>query len=163
MRNISIVNTAYYVFVYTDKQLHDIKQICCRKDDAVPLAIDTTFNLCDLWLTDTSYRNKRLLNESTGTSPVFLGPCMFHFTKDEEEFSRFTTEIRIGNSGLDDLKTLGVDIESAIYNEFKRHNQELSRLVCVRDLKKYSEEKIFKLFQKTNQSSAQKSHSKAKS
>ena len=104
IRNISIVKSAYYVFVYTDRQLHDIKQFCCRKDDSVPLAIDTTFNLCDLRLTDTSYRNERLLNESTGTSPVFLGPCMFHFTKDEEAFNRFASEIRIGNSGLADLK-----------------------------------------------------------
>ena len=55
IRNISIVKSAYYVFVYTDRQLHDIKRFCCRKDNAVPLAIDTTFNLCDLWLTDTSY------------------------------------------------------------------------------------------------------------
>ena len=52
-------------------------------------------------------------------------------------------------------------MESAVYNEFKRHNQELSRLVCVRHLKKRDEEKLFKLFQKTNQSSAQKYHSKA--
>ena len=48
IQNISIVKSAYYVFVYTDRQLHDIKQFCCRKDDAAPLAIDTTFNLCDL-------------------------------------------------------------------------------------------------------------------
>ena len=160
-RNISIVKSAYYVFVYTDRQLHDIKQFCCRKDDSVPLAIDTTFNSCDLRLTDTSYRNERLLNESTGTSPVFLGPCMFHFTKDEEAFNRFASEVRIGNSGLADLKILGVDMESAIYNGFKYHNQELPRLVCVSHLKKRDEEKMLKLLQKTNQSSAQKSPSKA--
>ena len=154
IQNMSIVKSAYYVFVYTDRHLHDIKQFCCRKDDAVPLAFDTTFNLCDLWLTDTSYRNKRLLNESTGTSHVFLGPCMFHFTKGEEAFSRFASETRTGNSGLDDLKILGVDMESAIHNGFKCHNQELPRLVCVRHLKKRDEEKMLKLLQKTNQSSA---------
>ena len=55
IRNISIVESAYYVFVYTDRQLHDIIQFCFRKDNTVPLAIDTTFNLCDLWLIDTSY------------------------------------------------------------------------------------------------------------
>ena len=91
---------------------------------------------------------------------MLLGPCMFHFTKDEEAFSRSASEIRIGNSGLDDLKILGVDMES-IYNGFKCHNQELSRLVCVRHLKKRDEEKLFKLFQKKKQSSAQKYHSKA--
>ena len=55
IRNIPMVKFAYYVFVYTDRQLHDIKQFCCRKDDTLPLAIVTTFNLSDLWLTDTSY------------------------------------------------------------------------------------------------------------
>ena len=91
---------------------------------------------------------------------MFLGPCVFDFTKDEEAFSRSASEIRIGNSGLDDLKILGVDMES-IYNGFKCHNQELSRLVCVRHLKKHDKEKILELLQKTNQSFAQKSHSKA--
>ena len=85
---------------------------------------------------------------------------MFHFTKDEEAFNGFASEIRTGNSGLDDLKILGVDMESTIYSGFKCHNQELSRLVCVTHLKKRDEEKMLKLLQKTNQSSAQKSHSK---
>ena len=93
---------------------------------------------------------------------MFLGPCMFYFTKDKEAFSRFASDIRIGNSGLDDLKILGVGMESAIYYGFKWHNQDLSRLVCVRHLKKRDKEKMFKLLQKTNQKfSAQKSHPKA--
>ena len=70
---------------------------------------------------------------------------MFHFTKDEEVFNRFASEIRIGNSGLHNLKILGVDIESETYNGFKYHNQELSRLVCVMHLKKRDEEKMLKL------------------
>ena len=56
---------------------------------------------------------------------------------------------------------LGVPMESAIYNGFKCHNQELPRLACVRHLKKRDEEKLIKLLQERNQSSAQKSHSKA--
>ena len=54
-------------------------------------------------------------------------------------------------------------MKSAIHNEFKCHNQELYRLVCVRYLKKRDEEKMLKLLQKRNQSSAQKSHAKAES
>ena len=69
--------------------------------------------------------------------------------------------IHIGNPGLDNLKSLRVDMESAIYIGFKCHNQELSHLVSMRHLKKRDEEKMLKLLQKTNQSSAQKSPSKA--
>lgn len=149
------------MFLYSDRQLVDIEQFCCKKDDNVPLGVDTTFNLCELWLTDTSYRNKRLVRESSGAAPVFLGPCMFHFKKDEEAFSRFALEMRIGNSALKELKAIGVDMESAIFNGFKIHNSGLSRLVCVRHLKKRDEEKIGKLLAKTNQTAAQKKHSKA--
>ena len=100
--------------------------------------------------TDTSNRNNRLLNESTGTSPAFLRPCMFYFAKDEKSFSRFAPEIRIQNSGLGDLKIIGVDMESMIYNGFKCHDQELSRLACGRHWKKRDKEKMLKLSQKTN-------------
>jgi len=60
----------------SDSQLVDIEQFCCKKDDNVPLRIDTTFNVCELWLTDTFHRNKRIVLESSGNSPVFFGhPC----------------------------------------------------------------------------------------
>ena len=45
-----------------------------------------------------------------------MGPCMFHFTKDAGAFSRFALALRFGNPGLKDIKTVGVDMESDIYN-----------------------------------------------
>ena len=52
---ISMTKTAYYAFLYSDRQLNDIEKFCCCNGISDPLAIDTTFDLCDLWLTDTSY------------------------------------------------------------------------------------------------------------
>lgn len=147
--------------MYSARQLNDIEKFCCYGTEPVPLAVDTTFNLCDLWLTDSSYKNKRLVNTLTGTSPVFFGPCMLHFTKDVEAFSRFALELRAGNAALKDLKTIGVDMEAAIFNGFKIHQPDVSRLICVRHLKKRDEEKTSKLLERTNQTAAQKAHSKA--
>ena len=96
------------------------------------LVIDTTFNWYDLWLIDTS--------ELSGISSVFLGPCMFFFTKEKEAFSWFAVEISIGNSGLENFKNLGVGMESTICNRFKHHHQEL---ICVRHLKKCDKENKF--------------------
>ena len=42
---------------------------------------------------------------------MLLEPCMFHVTKDEEKFYQLSLKLRIGNSGLVDLKILGIDIE----------------------------------------------------
>ena len=88
-----------------------------------------------MWITDTSYRSQRLLNSGGRKHPVFLGPVMNHFTKDENTFMRFALEILASNSKLYEIKRIGVDMESAIYNRFKKAVPSISRLVCARYLK----------------------------
>ena len=131
VRKISMTKTAYYAFLYSGRQLNDIEKFCCCNGISDPLAIDTTFNLCDLWLTDTSYRNRRLVVDTTGKSPVFSRPRMFHFKKDEEAFRRFVLEICAGNPKLIELKAVGVDMESAICQGFKSIFKDLFRFICV--------------------------------
>ena len=88
-----MTKTACYTFLYSDRQLKDIEKFCCCKSISDSLEIDTTFNLCDLWVTDTSYRKRRLVVDATGKSPVFFGPCMFLFKKDEEAFRRLRLRV----------------------------------------------------------------------
>ena len=133
---------SYLVFLYTEKQLHDISQFCCGDNDVAVLGIDTTFNLCHLWVTDTSYRNKRLANRSTQKSPVNVGPTMLHFTKDDETFRRFCAEMLCSNPQIVTLQKVGVDMEKAIFNGFKSLLPKLMRLLCVRHLSKRDEVSI---------------------
>lgn len=58
-----------------DKQISDIEQFCCSCIDATTLGIDTAFNLCDIWISDSCYRNKQLIHQLSGGDPVFLGPA----------------------------------------------------------------------------------------
>ena len=58
---VAIVSGDLYIaFLYTDKQLKDIELFCCDPSDnsSCVQGIDTTFKLCNMWITDTSYRNK---------------------------------------------------------------------------------------------------------
>ena len=131
VRQISMTKTAYYAFLYSDRQLNDIEKFCRCNGISDPLAIDTTFNLCDLWLTDTLYRNRRLVVDIMGKSPVLSGPCIFRFKKDEEAFRRFALEICAGNLKLTESKAVGVDMESAFYQGFKSIFKDLSRFIWV--------------------------------
>ena len=90
--------------------------------------------------------------DATGKSPVFFGPCMFHFKKDEEAFRRFALEMCAENPKLVGLKAVGVDMESAIYQGFKSIFKDLSRFIFVRHLQQRDE----KLLERTNQTSEQK-------
>ena len=126
----------------------------------MPLAIDTTFILCDLQLTGTFDKNKRILNEANGNNPVFFGPSMLHFTKDAEAFSPFLLKLRPGNPKIKCLKSIGVDMEETIFNGLKIHNPNLGCLICVHHLGKKDKKQVFMLLEKTNQADAQRSKSK---
>ena len=120
-----MTKAAYCAFLYSGRHLNDIKKFCYCNGISYSLAVGTTFNLYDLWLTDTSYRNRRLVVERTGKSPVFFGPCMFHFKKDKDPLRRFALEICAGNPKLIELKAIGVDMVSAIYQGLKSNFKDL--------------------------------------
>ena len=82
-------------------------------------------------MTDTCYRNKRIVNNSNGKLPVFLGPVMFRFTKGPDSFSRFANELVTTAPEIRNLKKIGVDMEEAIFSGFKNHIPDVKRLPCV--------------------------------
>ena len=57
---------------------------------------------------------------------------MFHFTKDVGAFGRFSLELLAADPKLIELKNIGVDMESAIYQGFKNFIPSVNRLLCER-------------------------------
>ena len=128
---MTVAGALYIAFGYTEKQMLDIEKFCCLERGSSIFPIDSTFNLCDMWVTDTSYKNKRLINPLSGKHPVFFGPVMVHFTKYKATFGRFELELLSLKSNLKALKKIGVDLELATFKGFKSIIPSLSDLVCV--------------------------------
>ena len=126
LKTVIMTDQSYTAFAYTEKQVSDIEKFCCKSTE---FAVDTKFNLCDLWITETSYRNKRLVNTIDRRTPVYLGPIMLHFTKDEKTFGRFGLEILSANPNLKNVSFIGVDLESAIFTGLKTMIPGLRRLI----------------------------------
>ena len=121
IRTVVVSSNSYIAFLYTDKQVKDIELLCCDPNDnnSYVLGIDTTFKLCNMWITGTLYHNKRLLSSRTRKSLVHLIPVMMHFTKDEGTFSRFCVELISASPQLINLKKVGVDVEAAVFSGFQ--------------------------------------------
>ena len=115
IRTISITGKSYQVFLGNNVQLQDVELFC--SDNNGVLSVDATFNLCDSWVTDTCYYNKRLVNSDVH-NPVFLGQTLIHFQKDSSIFSWFLLEICAHNPYIRDLRTIGTDQEMAIFRGF---------------------------------------------
>ena len=108
------------------------------------LCIDTTFNLCEYWLTDTCYENLRLETKQ-GKNQIFIGPSMIHFERDKFLFNQFISEMCSFQSKIRSLKTIGTDQAKAIYNAFSSQTPELNWLLCVLHLEKGNKSKLLQL------------------
>ena len=113
-----------------------------------------------MWVTDTCYHNKRVINSETGNNPIFLGPTLFHFTKDDKTFLRLVLELLDAEPELINLKTIGADMEEAIAKGFKRIIPNIKVLYCARHLKQRDEMKLDSLMEKVTASAAEKIQAK---
>ena len=145
LRSVVCLDQSYYGFITTDTQLNDIAQLCCVENNV--LSVDTTFNLCKNWLSDTCYKNTRLKNVD-GKHPIFLSPCLLHFRKDTFTFNRFYKEMCSFDHRLQNLKVIGTDQDVAIYKGFSMDNPELKLFLCVYHLEKPDRHKLSQLHPK---------------
>ena len=130
IQSVSCSRNSYYMFFVDDVQLNDVVFFCVDKNGV--LSIDTTFNLCSNWATDTCYENTRLQTQN-GKHPFFLGSILIHFEK--------MLSSLIGLPGK--CAQIGTDQEMAIYNSFASQIPDLNLLLCVFHLQKSDERKIF--------------------
>ena len=127
IKTVAVIYNGYIALAYTEKHSNDVGKFCCKATNSS--SMDTTFNLCDMWITDTSYKNLWLINADTGKNPAHSEPIMAHFTEKEKTFFLFALEPFLESPNLNNLKMVGVDLESAIYNYFRKIIPNVARLV----------------------------------
>ncbi len=92
-----------------NETLEQIVEICCQPDSAIPLCIDTTFNIGKLFVTSTVYQNPKIIDRRTGKFANIPGPAMFHTTETKEDFVYFSHTLLEQNRSFDNLRFLGSD------------------------------------------------------
>ena len=100
----------------------------CSNSDNV-LYTDIVFNLCSSWVTDYCYNNDRLTTNE-GKYQLFLGLGTVHFEKDTVLFSGFSFEMLTHRPATSNLKTIGTDLEKAIFSNFLSQIKDLKLLLC---------------------------------
>ena len=128
----------YIAFVSNDFIFEALRHSCVDGEEG--FGVDTTFNTTDLWLTDTVFKCKIIIRTSDKKHPYFIGPIMFPFRKTQETFQRFATEIALVE-GIENIKFVGSDLDSAIYNGFLSVFKSAKNF-CVWHLKKRDEAKL---------------------
>ena len=112
-------NDKIYEMLHHLREIDIVHPVTIKKDaffflTTTVFGVDTTFDLCNLWATDTCCHNKRMVNLETGNNLMFLGPNLFHFTMNDKTFSRIARELLDTEREQINLETIGADIEEDI-------------------------------------------------
>ena len=96
----------------TDEQINDLKILCCTGHTV--LGFDKTFNLCDMHVTMSGYKQLAVKRDNTGEPPLFFGPMYIHDNSDFESYSTFFAHIKTKLSAVDTRKlVIGTDHEKS--------------------------------------------------
>ena len=111
VENIIVKKQCFFLYLFLERQVEDVAKCCCTGQKSSVLVTDTTNNLCDMWVADSCYQNKRLIENASGHHPVLLGPALFHFTKDDQTFTWLALKLQASNPETRKLKRIGFDME----------------------------------------------------
>ena len=129
-------------FLATDRQLKDIELYCCQEDDFSILGIDPTCNLGNFSVTPTTYRCRKIVNVTTGKSPVFLGPMLVDQSKTEQTYRYLASSVKRFNPNTVSLQAFGTDGERALSNAFNEEFPVADHHRCFIHLRKNIEMKL---------------------
>ncbi len=84
------------VIMYTIQQLLDLRCFCCHDRDlarSMVLGVDKTFNLTQLHLTTTIYKNLAVFRSGFSEHPIFFRPLIVHGISDFKSFDAFFSSL----------------------------------------------------------------------
>ncbi|WAR31703.1 hypothetical protein MAR_034245 [Mya arenaria] len=121
IRSVVHLHSGPSVILYTDEHLQDIGRFCCKENEGTILGVDKTYNLGQLHLTTTVFKNLSVVRTDTVEPPIFLGPSFWHRKSDFTTFNAFFSHIASHLSDLE-LKRLvvGSDDEQALRKSIQR-------------------------------------------
>ena len=79
-----------------------------------PLACDTTFNIANHLVTQTTYKQMSVIGRESLKHPWFPGPFLIHRNQSAEDFSYFWQAVKRGNPALSNIVVLGTDEDEAL-------------------------------------------------
>ena len=129
------------IILYSDEQIQDLKTLCCT--GRTVLGVDKTFNLCDMHVTVTCYKQLAVCKDGTSEPPLFIGPLFIHDNSDFDTYSNFFFNMRVKLNDVDTTKlVIGTDDERALVNAIKAAFPQSQHILCTRHLRQNASQKL---------------------
>ena len=129
------------IILFSDEQIRDVKNLCCNGQTV--LGFDKTFNLCNMHVTVSCFKQLSVVRHSTGEPPLFLGPAFIHDNSDMTTYSMFFSHLK---THLMDVNTenlvIGTDDEAALKKAISLAFSSSNHVLCTRHLQENTIQKL---------------------
>ena len=115
--------------------------MCCTGQTV--LGVDKTFNLCDMHVTVTCYKQLSVIRQRTGQPPIFIGPVFVHDNSDFESYCHFFHHLKMKLVDIDLTKlVIGTDDETAMVKAITTAFPNSTHVLCTRHLRENTMRKL---------------------
>lgn len=90
-------------------QIAEIVTNCCDPNATGVFSIDTTHNVCNFYVTATSYQNQKFIHKQTGRVANLPGPAMFHVKQNASQFLDFANTLLEAKYEFQQVQYVGRD------------------------------------------------------
>ena len=129
------------VILYQDEQIEDLKSLCCSGKTV--LGVDKTFNLCQMHVTVTCFKQLSVVRSDSKEAPIFMGPIFLHDNSDFETYCHFFhhLKVKLVDTNLSKL-VIGSDDERAMVKAITTAFPEATHTLCTRHLRQNANQKL---------------------
>ena len=128
------------IILYTKNQISDIVRFCCGGPSVIStvIGVDKTFNLSQLHVTVTAFKNLSVYEKVSGEHPVMFGPFFLHGNSDFDSFFLFFNHLHgvLNVAGARHQPIFGSDDEKSLRLALAKAFPTSKRVNCTRHLKK---------------------------
>ena len=129
------------VILYSDEQIEDIKNLCSTGKSV--LSVDKTFNLCQMHVTVTCFKQLSVVKSDSKEAPIFIGPIFLHDNSDFDTYCHFFhhLKVKLVDTNLKKL-VIGSDDERAMVKAITTAFPEATHILCTRHLRQNANQKL---------------------
>ena len=132
-------------FLYKDERLTDKKTQKTSCSGQAELGVDKTFNLCDVHVTVTCYKQLSVVrpdSDNKQSFPIFLGPVFLHDNSDFETYCAFFHHLKMKLIDMNLSKiVIGTNDEAARVKAITTAFPEGTHVLCTRHLRQNTNKK----------------------
>ena len=124
--------------VLTENVVQDVVDFCTDPETFTPFTTDTTFNVGPFYMTTTTYKHLKLVDQRSGKNPSLPGPALFHVNKILVSFCTLHKTLQERNRNVGDILAIGSDRFKGYANGFATVCPVARVIVC----KKHAEDDV---------------------